>query len=326
MNPRKKKDLIGRLRSSLAQRLVVDGVYENTAVSHVDASLYANASSYVATRGQDEIYAGERRPELTDLLDGVDPGPEGPEALLNSIVLSSECEDYGPGVGTRATLQEHLHGELQFENRTYFLLAGRWYEVDASYVDLVTQDLGTVIDSLDLDASSIGLKPWSTSLNEEDYNISSATGATINGDRVLTDNVELFDLLADVDGRTVIIHVKRDFDVKMRDVRSQIINAASIIENDLRLADPARLRRHHAALVRRQRTAMSESDFLKLVRRPRTYVLAYATGTKVERHTVDQFGSMVARMEVVTLSGQFRQVAGTNHTTQLAIAWIELAT
>jgi hypothetical protein len=69
---------------------------------------------------------------------------------------------------------------------------------------------------------------------------------------------------------------------------------------------------------------MPESDFLELMRRPRTYVLAYATGTKVERRNVAQLGSMVARMEVVMLSGQFRQVAGTNHTTRLAIAWIEL--
>jgi hypothetical protein len=111
----------------------------------------------------------------------------------------------------------------------------------------------------------------------------------------------------------------------VRDVRSQIVNAATIIENDLRTSAPTRLKRHHQALVRRGRTTLTEGEFLALFARPRTYVLAYSTGTKVTGETVDRFGSTVARMEVVALNGQFRQITSTSNTTELRIAWIEMA-
>lgn len=84
----------------------------------------------------------------------------------------------------------------------------------------------------------------------------------------MTDNVELFDTLTCDGERTYIVHVKRDFDVKVRDVRSQIINSANIIENDLRLGDPTRLKRHHATLQRKGRTTLTESEFLELFERP----------------------------------------------------------
>jgi hypothetical protein len=70
---------------------------------------------------------------------------------------------------------------------------------------------------------------------------------------VLTGGVELFDLLADGDGRTLIFHEKRNFDVKMSDVRTQIVNAASIIENDLRLGRP------RSALTPPRRSGRAES-------------------------------------------------------------------
>lgn len=267
--PRKSKDLIARLKRDLAEKLVADRDYANMAITHVDASLYANAASYTVRRGQENIYAGERRPDLADVLDNIDPGPDGLASLLTSIIVRSECLDYGPGVGTHGTLLEHLHGEIRYDERTYFLLAGRWYEVDASYIDLVTRDFVGLIENLDLKASAIGLRNWHKTESEGAYNESSVAGdLVINGDRVMTDNVELFDTLTCDGERTYIVHVKRDFDVKVRDVRSQIINSANIIENDLRLGDPTRLKRHHATLQRKGRTTLTESEFLELFERP----------------------------------------------------------
>jgi uncharacterized protein (TIGR04141 family) len=325
LNPRKSRDLIASLHRHLAEKLVVDHDYANVAVTHIDASLYVNATSYAVSKGNEDVYSGDRRPDLPDILDDIDVGQAGPESLLTSIMIRSQCLDYGTEIGTHGTLLEHLHGEIRYGERTYFLLAGRWYEVDASYVDLVTKDFCGLIETLDLQASLIGLQAWRKTKSEGTYNEESVTEKlVINGDRVLTDNVELFDILNCVTDRTYIIHVKRDFDVKVRDVRSQIINSANIIENDLRLDDPDRLKRHYEALRRRERTTLTETEFLGLFERPRTYVLAYGTATKVERETVDQFGSIVARMEIVTLGGQFRQIAGTSHATELRIAWIQL--
>lgn len=240
-------------------------------------------------------------------------------------MIRSRCIDEGNDAGTQGTLLEHLHGEIRYGGRTYFVLAGRWYEVDMSYIELVTKDFIGLVEDLDLPVSQIGLRNWHATESEGDYNNDSITGdLVINGDRVLTDNVELFDTLCCTGGRTYIIHVKRDFDVKVRDVRSQIINSANIIENELRLGEQTRLKRHYAALRRRKRTTLAETEFLDLFTHPRTYVLAYGASTKVERSTMDRFGSVVARMEIVTLGGQFRQIAGASRNTQLGITWIEI--
>ncbi|MFD4638415.1 DUF6119 family protein [Lentzea sp. NPDC058436] len=325
LNPRKSKDLITRLNRQLAVKLIVDRDFSNVALMNADASLYANADQYTVTSGQNEIYEGESRPEMSDVLRGVSFEAGVPESMLKSIIIRSQCIDYGTEVGTAGTLLEHIHGEIRFENHTYFVLAGRWYRVDANYIDLVTKDFVEVTEDLDLSAAEVGLKQWSVAKKEGEYNDDLPNGEIIvNGDRVFTDNVELFDTLNYRDGRTYIIHVKRGFDVKVRDVRSQIINAANIIENDLRLSEPIRLRRHHAALVRRGRTSLSEAEFLDLFEHPRTYVLAYGTETKVDKSTLDQFESMVARMEIVTLNGQFRQIVSAGRDAELRISWIEI--
>ncbi|WP_345450478.1 hypothetical protein [Arthrobacter gyeryongensis] len=146
----------------------------------------------------------------------------------------------------------------------------------------------------------------------------------INGDRVLTDNVELFDGLVSGGTNTYVVHVKRDFDVKVRDVRSQIINSAQIIENDLRVGSLAKLKAHHARLVNWGRTTISEADFLKLFDQPRVYVLAYGSKVKVSESTLTNFGSSVARMEVVSLNNQFRQLGSAESMAKLRVAWIKI--
>jgi hypothetical protein len=294
-------------------------------LTNTDASLYANATEYTVSCGSEDMYKGDRRPDLADVLDGLAPGFAETPTLLKAVTIRSQCLDYGSEVGTFGTLLEHLHGELCYEGHTYFVLAGRWYKVDGSYIDLVTKDFLGLIEALDIPASEIGLVPWKKTKSEEEYNQDYATGdLVINGDRVLTDNVELFDTLSCIEGRTYIIHVKRDFDVKVRDVRSQIINSVNIIENELRLGDYTRLKRHYATLKRRGRIKVTESVFLDLFQNPRTYVLAYGTTTKVESATVGQFQSTVARMEVVTLGGQFRQIVSASNDVELKVAWIGL--
>jgi uncharacterized protein (TIGR04141 family) len=159
LNPRKSKDQIGRLRGALANQLVMRHEFANMAVTHADASLYANADRYVASRGRQDLYSGELRPELDDILVGVDPGP-GPMSLLTSITVRSESTDADSMATTDGTLLHHLHGEIRYDDRTWFVLAGRWYEVDRQYVDAVTRDFVELIGELDLDASVIGLRTW----------------------------------------------------------------------------------------------------------------------------------------------------------------------
>lgn len=325
LNPRKKKDLIGRLKTVLAKKIFASRDYSNIAVAHIDASLYDNATSYAVSQGKDSIYEGDIRPELSDIVNSMAIDIDDLLANFTSVTIRTENTDYGAGFGTSGPLINHLHGEIRHEGKTYFLLAGKWYEVDAVYIEQITKDFLAAMSSLDIDPMTIGLKEWKYADSEGTYNETSIEAAVfINGDRVLTDNVELFDGLASDGTNTYVIHVKRDFDVKVRDVRSQVINSAQIIENDLRIGSLTKLKAHHARLVTWGRTTISEADFLKLFDQPRVYVLAYGSKVKVSESTIKSFKSSVARMEVVSLNNQFRQLSSAESQAQLRVAWIKI--
>lgn len=325
LNPRKKKDLITELKQALATKIFVTRDYANLALSHTDAALYDNATGYTASQGKDVVYAGDSRPELVDIVKNMKIDTQDVVKNLTSVTIQTENADYGAGYGTSGPLASHLHGEITHKKRTYFLLAGKWYEVNATYIDQVTKDCSSIMADLDLDPALIAMRKWKNAESEGAYNRTSITAKTfINGDRVLTDNVELFDGLAS-DGATIyIVHVKDGFDVKVRDVRSQVVNSAQMIENDLRLGTRVKLRAHYAALKKNGRTALTETEFLSLFDLPRVYVLAYGTKVKVDGTTLKTFSSSVARMEMVALNNQFRQISSSQSQAQLKIAWLEV--
>lgn len=325
LNPRKKKDLIGKLKIALAKKIFLKHDYSNLSVAHVDAAIYDNATSYLVCQDKTEVLEMTSRPELADIVPKITVDPADLLANFANVTIETENSDYGSGFGTSGPLLGHLHGEVSYEKKTYYLLAGKWYEVDAVYIEQITKDFLATMDDLDIDPKVIGLKAWRAADTEEVYNRTSVEADTfINGDRVLTDNVELFDGIATDGKMTYLLHVKRDFDVKVRDVRSQVINSAQIIENDIRTGSFAKLKQHYAALKRRGRTDLTEEQFLELFQRPRTYVLAYGSKVKVAEATIGKFGSSVARMEVVSLSNQFRQLSSAESQAKLRITWIEL--
>jgi uncharacterized protein (TIGR04141 family) len=325
LNPRKKKDLIAALRLALARRIIVDHDYVNLAVSHVDASMYDNATEYVVSQGKKSIYEGDSPPSLEDIVGGVQIDESDLVKNLTSVSIRTTNLDYGLLVNTTGTLLSHLHGELRHENKTYFLLSGKWCEVDASYIEQVTKDFLAVMKDRDVDSSALGLREWNGAVGEGAYNETAVEGHFfINGDKVLTDNVELFDGLASDGQNTYIIHVKRGFDVKVRDVRSQVINSAQMIENDLRIGTRVKLREHYQHLVARGRASLSEEEFLSLFEQPRTYTVAYGTKVKVSESSLDTFRSSVARMEIVSLDNQFRQIGSGESQAKLQITWVKL--
>lgn len=325
LNPRKKKDLIEKLRKALADRIFVKKDWSNMTVSHVEASLYDNATSYAVIQGDAVLYEEDTQPELSDIVGRMTVDAVNVLSNFSSVIIQTENSDYFQGISTTAPLMNHLHGEIRHDGKTYFLLAGKWYEVDATYIEQITKDFLETLTSLDLDPARVGLREWKQESSEGEYNeTASKAQVFINGDRVLTDNIELFDGLVSDGATTYIVHVKRNFDVKVRDVRSQVINSAQIIENDLHIGTMAKLKQHHSRLVLRKRTDLSEDEFLTLFENPRVYVVAYGSEVKVGESTISQFGSSVARMEIVSLNNQFRQISSAESQAKLRVSWVKI--
>lgn len=323
LSPRKKRLLINKLRKALAEKIFRDKDTSNLALTHAEIALYANATQYVVTQNDDNVIVDSTiQPDLNTIVENATIDEDYAKNLF-SIVIHTKNEDYGQHYGTEGTLLAHLNGELTHGGKTYFLLAGKWYEVNATYIEEIKKDFLNLVSSLDLQASEIGLKNWPKNDREGAYNQASLNyDEKINGDTILTDNVELFDTLAFHGDRLYILHVKKNFNVKIRDVRSQLLTSAQIIENDLR-NNSQRLKKHHAQLVSKGRTQLSEDEFLKLFQKPRTYALCYGTKEKVTSSTINKFTSSVAKMEVVSLNNQFRQIS-TDDSAVLRLVWIPL--
>lgn len=324
LSPRKQKLLISELCASLAKQIFTDKSYENLALSHVDSNIYANATNYtVYQKSKSNLLYGETsEPSLSDIVAVIDLEDEDAKNLT-TVEIETTNDDYGDSFGTNGTLLAHLNGEIVHNGRTYFLLSGKWYEVNASYIQQIQKDFLNLIESSDLSKAEIGLKDWTDSDSEGTYNESSLSHAEfINGDTILTDNIELFDTLAYKNNKLYIIHVKKGFNVKIRDVRSQILASAQVIENDLRNGS-IKLKEHHAQLVEKGRTTLSESDFLNLFTRKRIYVLAYGRREKVTQKNIKKVTSSVAKMEIVSLNNQFRQITVDDSAT-LRITWIPI--
>ena len=216
-----------------------------------------------------------------------------------------------------------MNGEITHAGKTYFLLSGKWFEVSASYIEQIQKDFLNLIKQLDIGANEIELQNWPKSDSEGSYNSKSLKHAEyINGDKVLTDNIELFDTLVHKGDKLYVLHVKKEFNVKIRDVRSQILASAQVIENDLR-NDSQKLKAHYAQLKNKGRTNLSEKVFLELFLRQRIYVLAYGRKGKITSGSISKVTSSVAKMEVVSLNNQFRQITTDNSAT-LRIAWIPI--
>lgn len=325
LNPRKQKRLITRLRAALARQIFVDRNTDELALTHPDVSFYTSATDYMATLDGEVLFEVDVEPTLREIVDAAGVGSEGAESALESIVITSVNADFGDALATKGSLLAHTHGELRVDGKTYFLLAGRWYEVDASFIDSIKREFIELAGTLEMDREDVGLEAWRTEDAEGVYNMGSIShDSSINGDTVLTDNIELFDTLSyAADDRLHILHVKRGFNVKIRDVRSQLVASAQLIENDLRTGG-AKLRSHFEQLRSKGRTSLSEDEFMELFERPRVYGLCYASERKISPQTASTFRSSVAKMELVSLNGQFRQLSSNDSAASLRLIWIPI--
>lgn len=324
LSPRKQRNLIKELCEKLALQIFKNKQYENLAISHVESGLYANATHYLvyAKSKSNVLYDGSIEPTIDEILKDAELDDDHIKNFT-SIEIETINEDYGDSYGTNGTLLAHLNGEITHNGKTYFLLSGKWYEVNASYIEQIQKDFLNLIEQLNLDATNLGLADWHSGDSETTYNTKSlAYDEHINGDTILTDNIELFDTLAYKNKELQIIHVKKEFNVKIRDVRSQILASAQVIENDLRNGS-IKLKEHYAQLSTKGLTSLNEDEFLKLFQRRRVYVLAYGRKDKVTAENIDKVTSSVAKMEVVSLNNQFRQIT-TDDSATFRISWIPL--
>ena len=154
---------------------------------------------------------------------------------FNSYVLDRSLitlDDEGNQV-TIASVWDHLHGEIVYEEKSYFRVDGEWYQVLQSFID----DLNKAVELMLIDHWDTKLmpKPFDLSKRESYYNNSYIGSAqTYVFDTITPDNIEICDICMYEPGSVNLIHVKKGFDNSVRELASQILISAKRIQEDIR--------------------------------------------------------------------------------------------
>jgi uncharacterized protein (TIGR04141 family) len=316
---RKNKGLIQKLEKEIikaAHRCLNENEPFEFDFCNIKIEQYLNANSYVFKGNKkleniEEWYgvltAKDILIKLKDVINDEDIHKF--ESNMDKVIIES-CHD-DPSDNTRGSIIEHLHGELNMNNDTYFLLDKKWYSVSKGYVDLIRSEFNTFVKNNSenfITSRQLPLNKWDSKIeNEAKYNSSHAKmHSFIVGDKILVDNIEYFDILyyGDTD-KLYLCQVKKGFAAEIREAASQLRSASRAIEQDIK-GNKNRLKLLYSKL-RFKKSKLSIQGFLELFMRRRIiYVLAFKTSHELNVKNLMHFKSNIARFEVLGLANDIR--------------------
>ncbi|MGV0827560.1 DUF6119 family protein [Empedobacter brevis] len=134
---------------------------------------------------------------------------------------------------TYGNLFSHITAEIDYLSKKYFKIDGHWYILEDQFLNLMNEDAKAYYSKYLLNESILHF--WDDGEDEDTYNKSyeEMEGYYIL-DKVISENIELCDILTIKDNKAFFIHVKNGFNTKMRDLYIQVILAAKRLSNDLK--------------------------------------------------------------------------------------------
>jgi uncharacterized protein (TIGR04141 family) len=137
---------------------------------------------------------------------------------------------------TIATFIDHISCEIDLERGgvSYFCIDTKWYKVRGNFITDINDTSLKLLRGNKLD-NQILINPWKNPkiTDEGAYNLSylGEKGFLVL-DKMLGNNIEMCDLLYSVENKVYLIHVKKGFDAKIRDLSNQVIIAAQRLWDD----------------------------------------------------------------------------------------------
>lgn len=196
---------------------------------------------------------------------------------------------------THAMFVHHLTCEVQYLAQPVFLIDDKWYRVRGDFIDAINQQC---IDQIRTAYWSTNcMLSWPRTISDEgDYNLqfSQVPNFTVL-DKRLGQYIELCDLMYEgEDGRIYLIHVKKGFDAKMRDLSNQITISASRLWNDIK---SARYQFVDGVLESYNRDKaedekLSQETFRQKFNREIVYVMAFSSELSGNRRIQDNINSI----------------------------------
>lgn len=134
---------------------------------------------------------------------------------------------------TYANFFAHITAEVEYLNKKYFKIDGRWYLLEDRFIKQMNNDAKEYYTKYRLEDNI--LSPWPANFDEDLYNKNhNHFHDCFVLDKVINENIELCDLLVIKNEAIYLIHVKDGFNTKMRDLYIQVILSAKRLSNDLK--------------------------------------------------------------------------------------------
>ncbi len=329
---KKDKSLIDKLHNELIKQLWQRYSQPQDSVDFdlcaYDLEKYLTASYYEVSRGaaRKNAFDGhnfeilDNADLLFDRIKLMDNRPHDQaafEKLIRNLKISSYNED-GDEL-TYGNFLDHLLGDVQFEDKRYFLVDRTWYLIKDEFIASLNAHCANFIAK-----NLIGMKKtWPDNLNgENEYNQQYiGENNTIVLDKITPENIEPCDILSWDENNLYFYHVKIGFSNTMRDLCSQISIAANKIQQDF-MADKAFIKKIYQSLkdkiggdayfdkAGKQTNNISEEMFVKLFDKNLIFVLAVLDSSKKSRDIRDikEFGSNIAKFSLQELSKDILRV------------------
>nr|WP_315142880.1 DUF6119 family protein [uncultured Flavobacterium sp.] len=133
---------------------------------------------------------------------------------------------------THAMFTQHITCELNINGRPVFLIDSNYYQVKNDFIQSINTTCEDMINKNYLRDNILTIA-WQNGISEGNYNMSyyGSVGFRVF-DKVISQNIELCDLLYEDQDSIYFIHIKKGFDGMLRDLSNQIIISATRFSND----------------------------------------------------------------------------------------------
>lgn len=209
---------------------------------------------------------------------------------------------------TIAPFMTHITCEIVFNEQPLFKIDSKWYKVRGSFIADLNRECLTMINSNYLQEDILN-EVWYNpkEIDEDEYNkkyLSNNNFLVL--DKVLADQIELCDLLYFDNEKLFLIHVKKGFNAKIRDLINQIKISSRRLWSDLNSGEYSFIRTIFEEYVKSDNFKNSEIDtfekFKNLFAKQKQVVLAFTTnnrdGRKV-RKDISFYKSNIAKFSII---------------------------
>lgn len=262
------KDLREALRDALIHHLYAcckNATTTNIDFCHQRFEDYFNAHTYSIYLTEDERIQFDKAPNFDDIISKLKYhaayNDDHPIDFKNYVLLREldSWSDDGKRI-TSAPILHHVHGEVKFNDQSYFLVDGEWYHIDPDFIKELNEECHEILEQVCDD----GFLPHVFDLGKPEHIFNQQflnQPDCMVLDTIVPENLEPCDVIKFDNSTVYLIHVKRGFDNSMRELCSQINLAAKRLRQDLKTGY-SYLKKVEHSLSKRKKSSKTNSKAL----------------------------------------------------------------